>query len=146
MLFRCERSLSMQRINTLCRHRLTARGASMICPPVYALPRFVSFLSTRNWYLFFSSFRFCLCTMFVEGMRKTLVVQWWCEPRLVRKENNSLLRRVFLMLVVIMQVTDDSEKVDYTAAAFHPDGLILGTGTAQSIVKIWDVKSQVYPP
>lgn len=50
------------------------------------------------------------------------------------------------MLVVIMQVTDDSEKVDYTAAAFHPDGLILGTGTAQSIVKIWDVKSQVYPP
>ena len=44
-----------------------------------------------------------------------------------------------------MQVTDDSEKVDYTAAAFHPDGLILGTGTAQSIVKIWDVKSQVKP-
>ncbi|VVA89950.1 unnamed protein product [Arabis nemorensis] len=42
----------------------------------------------------------------------------------------------------LAQVTDDSEKVDYTAAAFHPDGLILGTGTAQSIVKIWDVKSQ----
>ncbi|CAN6892974.1 unnamed protein product [Brassica oleracea] len=42
----------------------------------------------------------------------------------------------------LAQVADDSEKVDYTAAAFHPDGLILGTGTAQSIVKIWDVKSQ----
>ncbi|KAG5396501.1 hypothetical protein IGI04_018315 [Brassica rapa subsp. trilocularis] len=39
-------------------------------------------------------------------------------------------------------VADDSEKVDYTAAAFHPDGLILGTGTSQSVVKIWDVKSQ----
>ncbi|XP_010475111.1 PREDICTED: pre-mRNA-processing factor 19 homolog 1 [Camelina sativa] len=42
----------------------------------------------------------------------------------------------------LAQVTDGSDEVDYTAAAFHPDGLILGTGTAQSIVKIWDVKSQ----
>ncbi|AEE27707.1 MOS4-associated complex 3A [Arabidopsis thaliana] len=43
----------------------------------------------------------------------------------------------------LAQVTDASENdVNYTAAAFHPDGLILGTGTAQSIVKIWDVKSQ----
>lgn len=48
--------------------------------------------------------------------------------------------------LLLFQVTDDSEKVDYTAAAFHPDGLILGTGTAQSIVKIWDVKSQVNIP
>ena len=44
---------------------------------------------------------------------------------------------------MFIQVSDDSEKVDYTAAAFHPDGLILGTGTSQSVVKIWDVKSQV---
>ncbi|KAH0930242.1 hypothetical protein HID58_015969 [Brassica napus] len=42
----------------------------------------------------------------------------------------------------LAKVSDDSEKVDYTAAAFHPDGLILGTGTSQSVVKIWDVKSQ----
>lgn len=45
--------------------------------------------------------------------------------------------------LLFIQVSDDSEKVDYTAAAFHPDGLILGTGTSQSVVKIWDVKSQV---
>jgi len=48
------------------------------------------------------------------------------------------------LIIVVIQVTDASENdVNYTAAAFHPDGLILGTGTAQSIVKIWDVKSQV---
>ncbi|XP_010542962.1 PREDICTED: pre-mRNA-processing factor 19 homolog 1-like [Tarenaya hassleriana] len=42
----------------------------------------------------------------------------------------------------LAQVSDGSENMGYTAAAFHPDGLILGTGTSQSIVKIWDVKSQ----
>ncbi|CAE6026979.1 unnamed protein product [Arabidopsis arenosa] len=42
----------------------------------------------------------------------------------------------------LAQVSDGSENADYTAAAFHPDGLILGTGTSQSVVKIWDVKSQ----
>jgi len=30
----------------------------------------------------------------------------------------------------------------FTAASFHPDGLLLGTGDANGVVRVWDVKSQ----
>lgn len=42
----------------------------------------------------------------------------------------------------LTQVNDSSVQEGFTCASFHPDGLILGTGTAESLVRIWDVKSQ----
>lgn len=47
------------------------------------------------------------------------------------------------MISAVIQVGEDSGQDGYTSAAFHPDGLILGTGTSEGVIKIWDVKSQV---
>ncbi|CAG8606803.1 3945_t:CDS:2, partial [Dentiscutata heterogama] len=42
----------------------------------------------------------------------------------------------------LVTVESNEVKDGYSTVEFHPDGLILGTGTIDSVVRIWDVKSQ----
>ena len=44
-------------------------------------------------------------------------------------------------LCLLLQVSDEKVTSGYTAAEFHPDGLILGTGTADSTILIWEART-----
>ncbi|KAI2801865.1 hypothetical protein RDWZM_000676 [Blomia tropicalis] len=43
---------------------------------------------------------------------------------------------------VLIKVGDQTTNHSLTAAQFHPDGLIFGTGTSESLIKIWDLKER----
>ena len=42
----------------------------------------------------------------------------------------------------LTQVEDAAVDSGYRCAAFHPDGVILGTGTTDGLVLVWEVKQQ----
>ncbi len=39
-------------------------------------------------------------------------------------------------------VSTNDQDLRYSSCAFHPDGLILGTGTQHGLFKIWDIREQ----
>lgn len=41
-----------------------------------------------------------------------------------------------------VQLTNDTIESAYSSVALHPDGQILGTGTEQGIIHVWETKSQ----
>lgn len=43
---------------------------------------------------------------------------------------------------VLLKVGDQTVNHSLTTAKFHPDGLIFGTGTSDSLIKIWDLKER----
>ena len=45
------------------------------------------------------------------------------------------------LFCLLAQVSDEKVTSGYTAAEFHPDGLILGTGTADSTILIWEART-----
>ncbi|SAM08568.1 hypothetical protein [Absidia glauca] len=42
----------------------------------------------------------------------------------------------------LMDTVDQENQSGYSAIQFHPDGMLLGAGTVDGVVRIWDVKSQ----
>ena len=44
--------------------------------------------------------------------------------------------------VCLTRVPDQSPTGAFRCCSFHPDGLIMATGTADAMVRVWDIKNQ----
>ncbi len=53
-----------------------------------------------------------------------------------------MLRVLLAQVWGAAQVEDAAVEAGYRCAAFHPDGVILGTGTTDGLVLVWEVKQQ----
>ena len=45
--------------------------------------------------------------------------------------------------VTLTKANESDRSAELAAAMFHPDGSLFGVGTADSAVKIWDIKSRL---
>ena len=85
----------------------------------------------------------CICA--IHFMSQYISLNLWVSMGIFVKEYKNWAWDL-IKIELSVQVTESTMQDGYTSAAFHPDGLILGMGTAESLVRIWDVKSQVCLP
>ncbi|KAA3467918.1 pre-mRNA-processing factor 19-like protein 1-like isoform X1 [Gossypium australe] len=115
--------------NCDCRHILKDHTAEVQAITVHATNNyFVTASLDSTWCFYDLSSGLCLT--------QVLIIQ--SIPLICKPQYSLVVERCFLFL----QVEDPSNSMGYTSTAFHPDGLILGTGTTEATVRIWDVKSQ----
>lgn len=53
-----------------------------------------------------------------------------------------IISLILIIGTLTAQVTDETLEGGYASAAFHPDGVLLGSGTQEGVVRVWDVKGQ----